>query len=94
MLPDTATAGYDTVIAAVAVIFGMFVVVFVVVGIKKLKAKRANRSLDDPYNVYFRRDNNNLTLDGLSESHTSDAIQNRQNGRSRYNADLIELRIT
>lgn len=76
---NTINASYDTVVAAVAVIVGVTFIVLVAVGLRKLRVKRRLQSRNEPYNVHYRRDSNILTLDGLSESHTSDAIQNRQN---------------
>jgi hypothetical protein len=61
------------------VIVGFVAFVVLILVIRKQRMKRL-LSMDEPYNVHYRRDSNILTLDGLSESHQSDAIQNRQNG--------------
>ncbi|XP_045165857.2 hepatocyte growth factor receptor-like [Mercenaria mercenaria] len=76
--PIEAESNYDSVVVVVAVMFGVLVIAVVGIGMKKIRNKR-HRSLDEPYNVHYRRNSNVLTLDGLSESHTSDVIQNRQN---------------
>ncbi|XP_053377597.1 hepatocyte growth factor receptor-like isoform X2 [Mercenaria mercenaria] len=71
-------SNYNSAVVTGAVMFGLLVVAVVGIGIKKIKNKR-HRSLDEPYNVHYRRDSNVPTQGGLSESHTSEVIQNRQN---------------
>ena len=65
------------VIVAIAVAVLILLITLIVV----CKCVRSGRRKEEPYNVQYHHDSNILTLDGLSESHASDAVQSRQNGK-------------
>lgn len=66
------------VISSIAAVVFIITIVLVVLALYL----RNTRKKEESYSAHYHRDNI-LTLDGLSGSHASDAIQTRQNSKSR-----------
>ncbi|KAH3820043.1 hepatocyte growth factor receptor-like [Dreissena polymorpha] len=66
-------------IIAGSVVGCLVLVTCIVCSVVKYSRYKSRRLNSASYNVHFRRDDRVLSLEGLSESHNSDAAQNRQN---------------